>query len=397
MIRSRRIRLFCATLLAAGAVGLGWLVPARWLKAPVPRAVIPEGTGDRLFFSAAPTIMAPFGSVVVTVSGAAPPPYGNGQENRARTNAIRLWDGDTGKLRAELLRFGEKQFPWAVQISTDGKRLRVLVADLALTDGGVAGRPNGTDRCWDLETATECDAKEPFAVTPFADWDLFEGPDSDVSNLQVGCSPMSYARNSKALAFLAADGLRVAFAGERHSRKIVDTPGGRDPVFARRRDAMFALSPDAGQLVVYGLPHLSSDWPLVDRVRRWLDPAAQEPDPTDDEDEPGDPSPYTYVADVTGRRVVACWPTSQVRGYFFSADGRTLGVVSAEQTALYDAPLREPWLERLAIGLAAGTATFLLACVALTPGALRAGFRMVVHFLVASGGLAFGSTLRRRQ
>jgi hypothetical protein len=382
MIRSRRIRLFCAALLAAGAVGLGWLVPARWLKAPVPRAVLPVGSDERGFFSSG-TVLQPFGSAAVTVSQG--PADAEGQAN----HSLRLWDGDTGKLRAELFRCGEGQFPDGIEFSVDGKLLRVFIVDLNLpgpepNDIGFGQIQKGMYRCWDVETATECDAKGPFPPVSFWNWDWLADPDSDVSNLQPGCTPMSFARSAKALAFLAADGLRVAFAGERHSRKIVDTPGGRDPIFARRRDAMFALSPDAGQLVVYGLPHLSSDWPLADRVRRWLDPAAQEPDPTDDEDETADPSPFTCVVDVMSKRVVACWPTPGVRGYFFSADGRTLGVISADQTALYDAPIREPWLERLSIGLAAGTATFLLACVVLTPGALRAGFRMVVRFPFAS-------------
>jgi hypothetical protein len=370
MIRSRRLRMFCVILPAAVAVSLGWLAPARWLKTPAPRAVIPVGAEHGVRFVAG-AVFAPSGSLFATIC--ADPADGHPPSEGSTPQVIRLWDCDTGESRAELLRPGENQLV-TVEFSSDGKRVRVHVREFTKSPLGAGydlAAFKDSSRCWDTESLTECDPNEPFQPFSEGSWPLNEALDSEMSRMQLACSPTDSAPRADAVAFLSnKHELRLVIAGEHSSRKIADAPRGRD--------TEFAISPDAKQFVMNTPPHTSTGWSFVDRVWHWLDPTLDPPDPDADEDEPSDT--VTYAADVASGRVVACWKTPHVFRYRFSPDGRTLAVVSAEQTAFYDAPLREPWARRLAAGLAAGAVTFPLAWLVLTPGALLSRLRKLVPF-----------------
>jgi hypothetical protein len=385
MIRSHRLRLFCVSVLAAGAISLGWLVPAWWLATPAPRAVIPVGASHGLRFGSLGTAFVPSGSLFATVKydkafrgfaalgalgalGAAGPYAPSG----GAPPVVQLWDSQSGKLRAELCKLKHGQVG-NVEISSDGTRVRVLLTEYSQ---GLAVDPppekaKNSRRCWDLATATECDPDEPFVPFSIDPPELPEELEAAMTGGQCGCGPVECAPSAGAVVFLGQNNeIHLAFADERKSRKIADMPSGLYP--------RIAISPDAGQFVLNVPPRSSTGWPLLDRVRRWLDPRPEDADPGADEDRSSDT--VNYVTDVASGRVLACWKTPHVASYKIFPDGRTLAVVSAEQTAFYDAPFRDPWLRRLAVGLAAGAVTFLAAWLVLTPGALSSRLRKLVPF-----------------
>jgi hypothetical protein len=334
--RPRTIRLLRLPLLVAAAAGAGWLASVQWFERHVPRAVIPVGAGQRGKF-AGNLVFAPDGAVAATIAGVAPGPN--------EPLAVRLWDCRTGKLRAELLRCDQEGLP-SVDFSFDTKLIRVRLQKpdevRARAESGKKRRKAGSV-CWNVESAIECDADEPFRPVrgDCPPWD--DQPGWRFWRLR-SLPPRDYAPAANAWVFLGDDRLRILFAGDRDARRIVDTPWGSDTIFA--------VSPDATQLVMNGPPRTRRGPPWLVRVWNWLDPEFGGPSSID--------KTVTHVVDVADGSKIVSWEGPYVRRYQFSPDGRTLAVIGDEQTAFYDAPFRGPWPLRLATALGAGAATFLV-------------------------------------
>jgi hypothetical protein len=319
--RPRTIRLLQVVLLVAGAV---WLTTAIWLEGPPPRAVIPV-TSTRFGGSLAVGLaFAPSGMVVATAArdGSSP----------GDPLAVRLWDCDTGRLRAELFRSGERHLE-KLEFSSDGKRLRAMFAkaDVAAV-------------CWDVASATECDPGELLLSD-------FSPPDKEIGRTPP---PSTYlpsashdARTANGWAFLSNGRIWIESDGDDSPRKIVDTPWGLK--------TNFAISPDGTQLVLNGPPSASLVGPWLERGRRWLGLRATDRYSPD--------KAVTRVVDVASKKEVLSWPTPFADYYKFSPDGRTLAVVNANRIAFYDAPLHFPWLRKLTLG--SGVVIFLAGCLIL--------------------------------
>jgi hypothetical protein len=315
----RTIRLLLVVLLAAGSV---WLSAAVWLEGPAPRAVIPV-TSKRWAIEEG-LAFAPSGPVVATATLAS-----SGSDGLPST--VRLWDCDTGKLRAEFC-YGER---WLrkLEFSSDGKRLRATFAKFET----VGALPDGTV-CWDVASATECDPSL-FNFSP---------PDQDINFLLLpDISPLRdasrYTRTANGWVFLSNGGIWIKSGGDSSPRKIADATWGVT--------TPFAVSPDGTQLVLNGPPRTSLDWKWVDRAGRWL---GLEPVGVHSPDRA-----VTRVIDLASKKEIVSWPTPYADEYKFSPDGRTLAVVDANGTTFYDAPLHYPWPRKLMLGLGVGVVTFL--------------------------------------
>jgi hypothetical protein len=207
--------------------------------------------------------------------------------------------------------------------------------------------------CWDVESAARCDPDEPFR--PFScECSPPEDAVKDEFPKYLSFRAEECAPTANAWIYLANDGLRIAFAGDRSSRRIADAPWG--PM------TWFAVSPDATQLVMNGPPRSPRRWTWFRRLQDWLDPErAGKYDMAKAE---------TFVVDVTDGRVIACWPSPYVDQYRFSPDGRSLAVLAADRTTFYDVPFHEPLLQRLGIGLGTGIVVFVLSRAVLSAGSL---------------------------
>lgn len=374
MIRSHRYRLLCASLLAAGAVSLGWLVPVWWLATPAPRAVISfpvdEEQSLNPWVCAGAPVFAPSGSLFAKIGFEPPTDKDRQNPEWLASRVVQLWDSQTGKVRADLCKLEREQAP-GVGFSSDGKRVRVVVTEVHPLGPSTEPPSEIYRRCWDLATLTECDAGEPFQ--PFSPSDcpgLAEALELEMVRAQYNDGFIAFAPDAGAIVFATLDDeIRLGDARERTSRKIADKPRGRL--------GLFAVTPDAGQLVMNGPPHTSTGIPFLDRFWHRLDPELDNPDP--DAEDYKTRETASYALDVASGRVLARWKTPRVEHYEFFPDGRTLMVVSTGQVAFYDTPFRDPWIQRLAVGLAAGAVTFVLAQVVLAAEKLSARLRAVVR------------------
>jgi hypothetical protein len=320
--RPRTIRLLRVLLILLVVVGAGWLTAAIWMEGPAPRAVIP--VTSKRWAIVEGLAFAPSGPVVATATLAS-----SGSDGLPST--VRLWDCDTGKLRAEFC-YGER---WLrkLEFSSDGKRLRATFAKFET----VGALPDGTV-CWDVASATECD---PSLCN-------FSPPDREVNQIALpDISPLrdasAYTRTANGWIFFSSGGIWTKSDGDRSPRKIADATWGVT--------TPFAVSPDGTQLVLNGPPRSSLDWKWVDHAGRWL---GLEPVGVHSPDRA-----VTRVIDVASKKEIVSWPTPYADEYKFSPDGRTLALTDANGTTFYDAPLHFPWLRKLILELGVGAGTLL--------------------------------------